>query len=252
MSRLEHVRWLTESFYLTAREESMRKTWIKALASVLLGAACVVAQAGVIATDATPGGFDADSGVRILRITEHGIVGNLTLSIDFAKCNDPGVGDDGQCIDNTGSFDNEIYFRLSSPDGATISLVDPWTYGGSSVGAGRVTVRFDDAADWQVGSRDFNNGNVTAGSFRPIEAVAGLTGRDMFGDWTLLVGDAGYGDPLQYFGARMEVGSSGPVDVAEPGMVAVMGAGLLAMGAALGRGRNASKLGFPPARERRR
>jgi hypothetical protein len=234
-----------------AREEGMRKTWIKAVTSALLGAACVVAQAGVIASDATPGWFDADGGIRILRITEHGIVGNVTLSIDFAKCNDPGVGEDGQCIDNTGSFDNEIYFRLGSPDGATISLVDSWTYSGSSVGAGRVTVRFDDAAGWQVGSLDFNKGNVMAGSFRPIEALAGLTGRDMFGDWTLLVGDAGYGDPLQYFGARMEVGSSGPVDVAEPGMVAVMGAGLLAMGAVLGLRRRCEP-GFPPARERRR
>jgi hypothetical protein len=225
----------------------MKKTWTKALASVLLGAACAVAQAGVIALDATPGWFDHDDGTRILHIGEHGIVGNLTLSIDFAKCNDPGVGEDGQCIDNTGSFDNEIYFRLSSPTGTTVSLVAPWTYSGSSVGAGRVTVRFDDAAGWQVGSPDFNNGNVTAGSFRPIEALAGLGGRDMFGDWTLLVGDAGYGDPLQYFGARLEVESSGAV-VAEPGAAAVMGVGLLAMGAALRRRQYAGKLGSLPSR----
>jgi MYXO-CTERM domain-containing protein len=100
-----------------------------------------------------------------------------------------------------------------------------------------VTVRFDDAAGWQVGSLDFNNGNVMAGSFRPIQALAGLGGRDMFGDWKLLVGDAGYGDPLQYFGARLEVASSGPVEVAEPGMVAVVGVGLLGLGAALRRRR---------------
>jgi hypothetical protein len=208
------------------------------------------ARAGVIASDATPGRFDGDSGVRILHIGEHGIVGNLTLSIDFAKCNDPGVGEDGQCIDNTGSFDNEIYFRLSAPGGATVSLVAPWTYSGSSVGTGRVTVRFDDAAGWQVGSPAFNDGNVTAGSFRPVEALAGLGGRDMFGDWILLVGDAGYGDPLQYFGARLEVSSSGQV-VAEPGVVEAMGAGLLAMGAALSLGRRRCEPGSPPARGRR-
>lgn len=95
-------------------------------------------------------------------------------------------------------------------------------------------MRFDDAAGWQVGSFDVNEGNVAAGSFRPLEALAGLDGGDMFGDWTLLVGDAGYGDPLQYFSAVMEVESSGPV-VAEPGALAVMGVGLFSLGAALGR-----------------
>jgi hypothetical protein len=48
------------------------------------------------------------------------------------------------------------------------------------------------------------------------------------------VGDAGYGDPLEYFGARLEVVSGGPVDVAEPGVVVIMGAGLLAMGVVTG------------------
>jgi hypothetical protein len=229
----------------------MNKTWIKSVAAFLFGAVAVAAQAGVIASDATYGWMDGDSDTRVLRITQHGLVGSVAISIDFAKCNDPGVGDNGQCIDNTGSFDNEIFFRLTSPTGATISLVDPWTYAGSSVGAGRVTVRFDDAAAWQVGSSAFSNGNVSAGSFRPVDALGLLAGRDMFGDWKLQVGDAGYGDPLQYFGARLEVVSGGPVDVAEPGAVVMMGAGLLAMGAALGRGRRWLELGFPPARERR-
>jgi hypothetical protein len=226
----------------------MNKTWIKSVAAFLFGAVAVAAQAGVIATDATYGWLDGDSDARILRITQHGLVGSVAISIDFAKCNDPGVGDDGQCIDNTGSFDNEIFFRLTSPTGRTISLVDPWTYAGSSVGAGRVTVRFDDAAAWQVGSTAFGSGNVSAGSFQPVEALALLAGRDMFGDWKLEVGDAGYGDPLQYFGARLEVVSGGPVDVAEPGAVVVMGIGLLALAAARQLGRCAGKLGSPPSR----
>ncbi|MGB9109243.1 MAG: hypothetical protein WCC39_11215 [Telluria sp.] len=229
----------------------MNKTWIKSVAAFLFGAIAVAAQAGVIATDATYGWLDGDSDTRVLRITQHGLVGSIAISIDFAKCNDPGVGADGQCIDNTGSFDNEIYFRLTSPTGLTIGLVEPWTYAGASVGAGRVTVRFDDAAAWQVGSPVIGNGNVSAGSFQPVEALALLAGRDMFGDWKLEVGDAGYGDPLEYFGARLEVVGGGPVDVAEPGAVLTMGAGLLAMGVVLGLGRRVGKLGFPPARERR-
>lgn len=216
----------------------MSKTWIKPALSILLSMAWAVAQAGVIATDAAYGWFDGGSGARILRIGEHGIVGKLAISIDFAKCNDPGVGADGLCIDNTGSFDNEIFFRLSAPGGGTVILAEPGTYAGASVGAGRVTVRFDDAAGWQVGSGVFNNGNVAAGSFRPVEALAGLAGRDMFGDWKLEVGDAGFGDPLQYFGATLEVESSGPAQVAEPGMPAVMGAGLLGLGLALRRRRS--------------
>jgi hypothetical protein len=227
----------------------MNKTWINTISAFLFGAIGITAQAGVIASDATYGWLDGDSDARILRIAQHGLVGSVAISIDFAKCNDPGVGDDGLCIDNTGSFDNEIYFRLTSPTGETIGLVDPWTYAGSSVGAGRVTVRFDDAAVWQVGSSQFSDGNVSAGSFQPIEALGLLAGRDMFGDWTLTVGDAGYGDPLQYFGARLEVVSGGPVDVAEPGAVVIFGAGLLAMGVVMGRRGRRYGLGFPPARE---
>jgi hypothetical protein len=183
----------------------MYMTWIKVIAATLLATVYAVAQAGVIATDATPGWFDGDDGVRLLHIGEHGITGDLAISIDFAKCNDPGVG------------------------------------------AGRGTVRFDDAAAWEVGSWQFNDGNVSAGSFRPVEALELLKGRDMFGDWKLVVGDAGYGDPLQYFGARLEVVSDGAV-VAEPGMVTVMGAGLLALGASLMRQRRRCGLGSPPSR----
>lgn len=226
----------------------MSKNWIKTAASIVLGAACTVAQAGVIALDTTYGRLDGSSDTRILHIAEHGIVDEVAISIDFAKCNDPGVGEDGQCIDNTGSWDNEIYFRLTAPGGATVTLAEPWTYAGTSIGAGRVTVRFEDAAGWQVGSFAFNNGNVTAGSFRPIEALAGLNGSDMFGDWKLEVGDAGYSDPLEYFGARLEVSGSAPVDVAEPGVLAVMGLGLLGMGAALRRGRRRREPGSPPSR----
>jgi hypothetical protein len=215
-------------------------TLIKVFATTLLATVYAVAQAGVIATDATPGWFDGDDGARLLHIGEHGIIGDIAISIDFAKCNDPGVGMDGQCIDNTDSFDNEIFFRLISPTGTTVSLVEPWTYAGFSVGAGRVTVRFDDAAAWEVGSPQFNNGNVSAGSFRPVEALKLLKGSDMFGDWKLVVGDAGYGDPLQYFGTRLEVVSDGAV-VSEPGMVAVMGMGLLMLGASLRLGRRYEK-----------
>jgi hypothetical protein len=218
----------------------MGKTWTGIAGVMLLAAmgamgAVDAARAGVIASDATPGRFDGDSGVRILRVTEHGPVGAVSIAIDFAKCNDPGVGEDGQCIDNTGSFDNEIVFRLISPDGLALSLVEPWTYASDGVGAGRVTVRFDDAAAWQVGSAEVDGGKVAAGSFRPLEALAGLNGTEMFGDWQLVVGDAGYGDPLQYFGARLEVARGGPAEVAEPGALAVFGAGLLGLGAALRR-----------------
>jgi hypothetical protein len=168
--------------------------------------------ATVVATNATYGVFDGSSGVRTLSVGTHGVIDDLNLFITFAKCGEPGIGPTGTaCIGQGNSYDREIAFLLTGPDGTSVRIVDFFTYTGQTPGAGRVTIRFDDQAGQVVG------GSVTGGTFRPIELLAAFNGRDMFGDYMLRIVDAVSEDPLTFFSASLDVVSPDlPVDVPEP------------------------------------
>ncbi|MBK9236511.1 MAG: hypothetical protein IPO19_10900 [Rhodoferax sp.] len=129
-------------------------SWIKASA-VTLGLCCTVvgAQAALLtATDSTFGSFDASSGTRTLALGA-GLVSDVNILIDFAKCDDPSIGAGGTaCIGTGPSFNSEIVFRLTSPGGTTVNLVNAGTYSGSTPGTGRVSVGLDDEASTAVGA----------------------------------------------------------------------------------------------------
>ena len=185
------------------------------------------AHATVIATNATYGVFDGSSGIRTLSVGTHGIVEDLDLLITFAKCDDPAIGPDGRtCIGRSNSFDREIAFTLTGPDGTSVRIVDFFTYTGQVPGTGRVTIRFDDQAERVVG------GSVTAGTFRPIGSLSAFNEQDMFGVYTLALADASSEDPLEFFSASLDVTWR---EVPEPGTVVLLGMGWLAM--AMGRQR---------------
>jgi hypothetical protein len=183
-----------------------------------------VAQAGVVATNSEYGNFDGMIGSRNLTIGSHGTVTDVNLTVDFSKCDDPAIGPNGtQCIGIGDAFPDEIGIYLTSPTGQKITLVAPGTYQG---GSGRVTVTFDDEAASTVGPI------LQSGSFRPIDALSAFDGLDMFGTWLLQLEDIGYGDPLEYFSSRLEIGGSGtepppppPTDVPEPGSAAIVALG---------------------------
>jgi hypothetical protein len=197
------------------------KTAVLCAALALAGAA----QAGVVTTNSEYGNFDGMVGSRNLTIGSHGTVTDVNLTVDFSKCDDPAIGPNGtECIGIGDAFPDEIGIYLTSPTGQKITLVAPGTYQG---GSGRVTVTFDDEAGSAVGPV------LQSGSFRPIDALSAFDGLDMFGTWLLQLEDTGYGDPLEYFASRLEIGGSAtepppppPTDVPEPGSAAIVALGL--------------------------
>lgn len=199
--------------------------------SFIVAALCVAfglaggAQASVItAADSTYGNFDFKTGTRTLNIGSHGTINDVNLTIDFSKCDDPPIGPQGtKCIGIGRAFPNEMAFRLTGPDGRTVELVSFGTY---TSGSGRVTVTYDDEALAPAGTA------LRSGTYRPVNALSAFDGLDMFGTWVLSMTDAGPGDPLEYFGSRLEISGDVVAAVPEPATVGMMGLGLAGLFAA--------------------
>jgi hypothetical protein len=201
----------------------MKYSFITALLCLAFGLAGT-AQAGVIATDSTYGNFDFKTGTRAFDITSHGTVTDVNILIDFSKCDDPPIGPSGtKCIGIGRAFPNEMAFRLTGPDGSTVDLVSFGTY---TSGSGRVTVTYDDEALAAAGTA------LRSGTYRPVGALSAFDGMDMFGTWLLSMTDAGPGDPLEYFGSRLEISGDVAAAVPEPATVGIMGIGLAGLFAA--------------------
>ena len=203
----------------------MSISFSKIVAALSLAACSAFAHATVVATNSTYGVFDGSSGTRILSVGTHGIIDDLNLSITFAKCDDPGIGPNGTaCIGGGSSFDREIAFVLTGPDGTSVRLVDFFTYIGQTPGVGRVTIHFDDQADAAVG------GVLGAGTFRPVGSLAAFNGLDVFGDFVLSIADASREDPLEFFSASLDVTSHDRTGtVPEPSGSMLLGLGLAGM-----------------------
>ncbi len=186
------------------------------------------AQADVIVTDSQYGNVDGIVIARYLDVTQHGNISNVSVSVDFSKCDDPPIGPAGsQCIGEGIPYANEIGIWLTGPDGTTVRLV-PLDYYDQDSG-GRVTVNFADGAP-VLGTA------MQSGTFSmPLDTFSEYAGLDMFGTWTLTLQDSSFGDPLEYLGARLVINGGGdqppPSSVPEPGSVALVGLGLAGLAA---------------------
>lgn len=176
------------------------------------------ASAGLTATDSTFGTFDASSGTRSFTLPSASI-GNVTISIDFAKCDDPAMLANGSGCGPGNAFFGEIAFRLAH-GATTVNLVNAGTYTSGNSG-GRVVVTFDDAAGSVVGGP-----LLQSGTFQPVSSLSSFIGQDAAGLWTLTIQDTTGSDPLSYFSSTLNInGGSLP----EPATFALMGMGLAGM-----------------------
>jgi hypothetical protein len=209
----------------------MKASWMKIAAFAALTACGAAAHASVI--DSTYVKLDQVSVERVLHVTSHGVIDDLDIAIEFAKCDDPGLRAGSLACFGDRSFDNEIVFWLTGPSGVTVNLVSSGTYAGNTNGAGRVVVTFDDQAGLTVGDHGVNSGNVVAGTFRPVGFLGRFAGLDMFGDWTLHIEDKAANDPLEYFSSKLIFNGidDTPAAVPEPASLALFGPGLLGMAA---------------------
>ncbi len=194
------------------------------------------ANAGVyFATDAAglPISLDSSSTtISATPIASTGPVTDVTISIDFAKCDDPSIiGAGPRCIGQGFSFDREIVFTLFNPGGTAVSLVTQDTYSGSTPGAGRVTVTFQDGAA-ALG------GGVTAGTFAPVGSLSDFIGLSGTGVWQLFAQDTVGSDRLDVFAFCLRVvtddnGSGGSdcriAQVSEPTSAPLLGVALLGL-----------------------
>lgn len=136
-------------------------------------------------TDNNPGNADGNSFTRTVNVPNIGTIQDVNIAITFLKSNDP-------CGNAAGyAYNGEIYFRLQSPGGTVVNLVNAGTYSGGTYG-GLVTVRLDDSA------AALPSGMPTSGTFRPVQPLAGFNGQAGLGGWTLTIGDSAGGDPLCY------------------------------------------------------
>lgn len=190
--------------------------------------------AAVIVNNSTYGYFDGSSGTRSLSVVGAGTISDIDLTIDFSKCDDPAIGAAGTACTGTGfSYNDEIVFRLTGPDGSTtVNLVDANTYGGQTPGD-RIVVTFDDEAATTVGGSLLQDG-----TFRPVSPLSTFDGLNGDGTWTLFIGDTDGLDPLEFFSATLTINAD-VNQVPEPGTLAVFGIGLLGLGALRRRRRSA-------------
>lgn len=193
-----------------------------ALAGTILagGLTALPAQAAIITsyTNSTYGVFDGNSGNRSVTIAPGGgTLLDVNIAVEFSKCGVEVIGSSGSvCPDNGFSFNNEIVFQLTSPNGTIIDLVQEDTFSGQVPGAGRLTIIFDDEALDPIGGSA-----ILAGSFIPVQSLSAFDGESAIGEWILTLEDTVTEDPLEFFSFTLTL-----TTVPEPITLSLFGAGL--------------------------
>jgi uncharacterized delta-60 repeat protein len=126
---------------------------------------------------------DASSGTRSVTVNVGNIpsgsnIQDVNVRVEFTKVNE-GADDE--------AFPNEIVYRLTSPAGTTVNLINGGTYDNNGVGSVSANVLFDQSASNVVGST--SSGNPVSGTFRPVGNLNSFNNQNPIGAWTLFFQD---------------------------------------------------------------
>ena len=129
-------------------------------------------------------------------------LGKVSVSVTWRK---KSGGNQTSCGDAGGvanPFNQEVSFKIKGPNNVTINLLNSATYTNGGTPAGVVTTVFEDGGS--------AIGTVPAsGTFNPAQSLAGFTGIDPNGVWTIVPNDNGTGDPLCVQGFSVTVTTPG-------------------------------------------
>jgi len=153
-------------------------------------------------TNSTPVTVDGGSTTLTVAVTPAelppaDVLSDVDVTVVFHKT-------DGSCAapDTGYAYHDEIVYRITSPGGTTVNLIDQGTYtGGGDVGT--VTITFDDAAVAVVGGTD-----PVSGTFQPVGSLSALNGENPQGTWTLYLGDTAGADPLCHYSFTLDLETS--------------------------------------------
>ncbi|WP_225433402.1 PEP-CTERM sorting domain-containing protein [Thauera sedimentorum] len=183
-----------------------------------IGFAAPAAHAALVSATNSVGGSADDSFIdRSVNIVSGGLITDLNITVSWSKC---GQGFTANYFCNGGSFPfpGEAYMMLTGPTGIAVSLF-PSSYFSGPGSSIDVTNTFDDEAASAL------PGTIQSGSFRPVGSLSAFDGTDVFGLWTLRIGDTVGADPILFRSFTLNV-TTQEQGVPEPGSLALLGLGL--------------------------
>lgn len=206
--------------YIRARTVArILRTGVFALGTAILG---LPAHAALIsATNAVGGAADNGSIYRSVDILSSGIITDVNIQVDWSKCG-AGYTSAYFCSGSGNPFPGEALMTLTGPTGIVVTLFPSSYFVAPGTGVD-VSNTFDDEAAAALPTR------IQSGTFRPVGTLSAFDGTDVFGLWTLRIGDTVPLDPILFRSFTLNITTQDVLiqqELPEPGLLALLGLGL--------------------------
>lgn len=183
-----------------------------------IGFAAPAAHAALVSATNSVGGSADESFIdRSVNIVSGGLITDLNITVSWSKCGE-GFTANYFCDGGGLPYVHEAYMTLTGPTGIAVSLfpVNHFNLPFSSI---NVTTSFDDEAVAALPT------TIQSGTYRPTGSLSAFDGTDVFGLWTLRIGDTAALDPTLFRSFTLNV-TTQEQGVPEPGSLALLGLGL--------------------------